>query len=72
GRGERFTETREPLRRIAAPADWASLVTADPEAALEEQERLKAEFTEAFAAGLVGAGFKRDADRPEYLLYPAV
>ena len=69
GRGESFVEKREPLRRIAAPADWSSLVAADPEAALKEQERLKAEFTEAFAADLVGAGFKRDANQPQYLLY---
>ena len=42
-----------------------------PRSMSKEQERLKAEFTEAFTAGLVGAGFKRDAERPEYLLYPA-
>ncbi len=67
--GETYIESREPERIIVAPADWSALVAADPAAALKEQERLKAEFTEAFANGLIGEAFKRDNERPEYLLY---
>jgi predicted GNAT superfamily acetyltransferase len=67
--GGTFSETREPEQKITAPADWTSLVTAEPQSALREQERLRAEFTEAFAAGLVGAGFRRNEDAPEYLLF---
>ncbi len=67
--GEQYNETREPERVIIAPAGWSDLVAADPEAAIKEQERLKAEFTDAFAAGLVGAGFRRDDEGPEYMLY---
>ncbi len=66
---EKYTETREPARSIIAPSDWSSLVAADPAAALKEQERLKREFTDAFAVGLIGEAFKRNDERPEYLLY---
>lgn len=67
--GESFKEDRAPAKTIAVPPDWASIVAADPEAALKEQKRLRAEFTDAFAAGLVGAGFKRGENLPRYLLY---
>jgi predicted GNAT superfamily acetyltransferase len=50
--------TRPPVaRRVEFPADIADIKTADREAALRVQSRLREEFEEAFAQGLVAAGF---------------
>jgi predicted GNAT superfamily acetyltransferase len=54
---------------IRIPADWNGLCAKDPRAAREEQLRVRAEFQNAFAAGLVCAGFQRSMDQPRYLLY---
>jgi predicted GNAT superfamily acetyltransferase len=59
----------EPRATIAIPHDWQTLVKEDARAARREQLRVRVEFEEAFAAGLVCAGFKRDAQQPRYLLY---
>jgi predicted GNAT superfamily acetyltransferase len=56
-------------RTIQIPADWNSLCTHDARAAREEQLRVRAEFQNAFAGGLVCAGFHRSAEQPRYLLY---
>ncbi|HEX8491761.1 MAG TPA: GNAT family N-acetyltransferase [Pyrinomonadaceae bacterium] len=58
-----------PAAEIAIPPDWQALVEGDPGAARREQLRVRAEFEQAFAAGLVCAGFRRDPVRPRYLLY---
>lgn len=67
--GRSFVEGREPAREIAIPNDWDALVAADTREAITEQERVKAEFGEAFRRGLVCRGFRRDDNRPAYLLY---
>ena len=67
--GVAYSERRTPAAEIVIPADWDLLVTSDPEAALAEQLRIREEFEAAFAAGLVGRGFKRDPSRPAYRLY---
>ena len=54
---------------IQIPADWTSLCRQDPRAARQEQFRVRSEFQQAFAAGLVCAGFERSTDQPRYLLY---
>jgi predicted GNAT superfamily acetyltransferase len=64
-----FQETRSPAAEIEIPNDWNALVTADADAAHAEQLRIREEFEEAFAAGMVGRGFRRHPDRPAYLLY---
>lgn len=69
GAGEKYTEPGEPARRITVTPDWSSLVAADPEAALSEQTRLRAEFEAGFAEDLVCRGFVRDETAPQYLLY---
>jgi predicted GNAT superfamily acetyltransferase len=56
-------------RTIQIPADWSGLCTQDSGAAREEQLRVRAEFQNAFASGLLCAGFDRAADQPRYLLY---
>ena len=49
--------------------DWLGLVAADPAGALAEQLRIRSEFLSAFSAGMIGRGFRRDVERPAYLLY---
>lgn len=56
-------------RTIQIPADWNGLCTQDSHAAREEQLRVRAEFQNAFAGGLLCAGFDRATDQPRYLLY---
>lgn len=58
-----------PAAEIVIPTDWHALVLNDPRSARQEQLRVRAEFEQAFAAGLVCAGFARDLQRPRYLLY---
>ncbi len=58
-----------PAATIEIPSDWSSLISRDAAAARREQLRVRAEFEEAFAAGLICAGFARDKAHPRYLLY---
>ena len=58
-----------PAAEIAIPPDWQALVASDPHEARREQLRVRAEFERAFSARLVCAGFRRDRERPCYLLY---
>jgi predicted GNAT superfamily acetyltransferase len=67
--GEGFVEAREPDAKIEIMNDWLALVETDPRAALAEQMRIRGEFEAAFAEGMVGRGFRRDDERPTYLLY---
>ncbi|MGH9949617.1 MAG: GNAT family N-acetyltransferase [Pyrinomonadaceae bacterium] len=68
-KGEKFNEPERPVADISVTPDWATLVAADANAAIEEQQRLKREFEQAFESGLVGRAFRRDDSEPKYLLY---
>jgi predicted GNAT superfamily acetyltransferase len=59
----------DPVETIEIPPDWNALVRQDAMAARAAQERVRSEFHRAFAAGLLCAGFQRDAAHPRYLLY---
>jgi len=60
----------EPAARaIQIPADWTSLCKQDPRGARQEQLRVRTEFQNAFAGGLVCGGFDRSTDQPRYILY---
>ncbi|MDT4969470.1 MAG: hypothetical protein QOJ64_4207 [Acidobacteriota bacterium] len=59
----------QPDGVIEIRADWSSLVSQDLGSARREQLRVRREFEEAFAAGLVCAGFERQGSSPRYLLY---
>jgi len=54
---------------VAIPAQWNAVVKSDPQRALEEQARVRAEFKEAFAKGLICAGFERGEEQSKYLLF---
>jgi predicted GNAT superfamily acetyltransferase len=58
-----------PAVTIEIPPDWSTLVRQDAAQARREQLRVRAEFQEAFASGLVCAGFERDDAHPGYLLF---
>jgi predicted GNAT superfamily acetyltransferase len=58
-----------PAATIEIPPDWPALIRGDAAAARREQLRVRAQFQESFAAGLVCAGFARDDTKPRYLLY---
>ncbi|HEX8178592.1 MAG TPA: hypothetical protein VF525_03525 [Pyrinomonadaceae bacterium] len=60
---------QEPAAAIVIPADWTALMHADIARARAELQRVRTEFQQAFAAGLVCAGFDRDQARPRYLFY---
>ncbi len=66
--GETYTETIETAEEIVIMPEWRMLVEHDPEAALAEQIRIRGEFQRALADGLVGRGFRRDRERPAYLM----
>lgn len=68
-RGESPETTAAPAAVIEIHPDWRSLLREDPQAARRELLRIRAEFQQAFAAGLVCTGFERDEARPRYLLY---
>lgn len=67
--GERFVETRTPSARISIPANWDELVRGDLKRAIDEQNRIKEEFQDAFARGLIARSFERRDGDPAYLLY---
>jgi len=54
---------------IEIPPDWRALLNEDPAAARNELLRVRGEFQQAFAAGLVCAGFDRTPASPRYLLF---
>jgi predicted GNAT superfamily acetyltransferase len=68
-RGEKFREGAEADTEIIVMNDWGELLEGDPEKAAAEQLRIRREFTDAFARGLIGRGFRRDTEKPAYLLY---
>jgi predicted GNAT superfamily acetyltransferase len=61
-----------PARTITIPADWIAILREDLSLARRELLRVREEFKEAFAAGLVCAGFDREAAGPCYLFYRRV
>lgn len=67
--GEKYDIADKPSAEVEIVNDWSTLVETDPAAALELQLRVRRDFEAAFAEGLVGRGFRRDAQRPAYLLY---
>ena len=59
----------KPAAMIRIPVNWTQLCCENPVQAKRELLRVREEFQQAFAAGLVAAGFERSAEQPRYLLY---
>jgi len=60
----------KPAALIEIPANWGKLCREDAVHARKEQLRVRSEFQQALAAGLIAAGFERSKEQPRYLLYP--
>src|SRR5688572_4899221 len=56
---------------IDIPGNWTKLCNENPVEAKQEHLRVRREFQQAFALGLVAAAFERSAEQPRYLLYPS-
>jgi predicted GNAT superfamily acetyltransferase len=54
---------------IAIPADWNVLAKHDVDRARAEQTRVREEFHQAFAEGLICAGFERGQEQSQYVLF---
>lgn len=67
--GREAPRASSPAATIEIPPDWSALLREDPPGARREQQRVRAEFESAFAAGLSCAAFARDDAHPRYLLY---
>jgi predicted GNAT superfamily acetyltransferase len=63
------TAPGEAAAMIEIPIDWTKLCRENASQAKQEQLRVRLEFQQAFAAGLVAAGFERSSAQPRYLLY---
>lgn len=59
----------EAQTMIDIPANWTRLCKENPGQAKQEQLRVRQEFQDAFASGLIVAAFERSPERPRYLLY---
>lgn len=68
-RGEQPEPLGDHEASVQIPPNWGALVREDTAAAQSELLRVRTEFQNALAAGLVCAGFERDPARPRYLFY---
>ncbi len=59
----------KPAVTIDIPANWSKLCKENPGEARQELLRVRGEFQQAFASGLIAAGFERSPEQPRYLLY---
>jgi len=69
--GDSLREARDPAARVFIMSDWLDLLRSDQIKALEEQQRIRNEFQDAFGKGLIARGFARGEANvsPSYLLY---
>lgn len=59
----------QPVASVAIPAEWSALVKRDPQRARDTQARVREEFKQRFAEGLVCAAFARGDEESRYLLF---
>lgn len=67
--GRTVENKTRPSAIVEIPPDWTNLLRTDLSRARSEQLRVRDEFQQALARGLVCAGFERDPKRPRYLFY---
>ena len=58
-----------PVASVAVPTEWNSFIKRGAERARDEQARVRAEFKQALAQGLVCAGFERGTEASKYLFF---
>jgi predicted GNAT superfamily acetyltransferase len=58
-----------PSAAVAVPTDWNAFVKRKPGRARDEQARLREQFKQALANGLVCAGFERGSEESKYLFF---
>jgi predicted GNAT superfamily acetyltransferase len=68
-RGVRAEHASAPVATVEIPPDWNRLRREDGLTAQSELLRVRSEFQQHFAAGLVCAGFERNGARPCYLFF---
>ena len=68
-RGEQPQPSSDPVAAVEIPPDWGALMREDAARARAELARVRTEFQNHFAAGLVCAGFERSDTRPRYLFF---
>ena len=69
GAGVPYSIEAQPVKTIAIPTEWSTVVKRDVGEACEMQLRVRAEFQDAFAEQLVCAGLERGDGESRYLLY---
>jgi len=67
--GEAQVISGNAVGSIAVPAEWTTLIKQDVKKARSEQERVRTEFKNAFANGLICAAFERGQEQSKYLLF---
>ena len=67
--GEEHQITANLARSISVPSEWSVLIKADVVTARREQARVRSEFKNAFAEGLICAAFERGRDQSKYLFF---
>ena len=68
-KGETPQNLGSPARTIEIPANWKAVLESDIKKAIGELLRVRGEFQNAFAEGLVCAGFERGEATSKYLFY---
>lgn len=69
GAGLKHEIAAQPVASVAIPAEWSALVKRDPQRARDTQGRVREEFKQRFAEGLVCAAFARGDEESRYLLF---
>lgn len=69
GAGLKHEIAAQPVASVAIPAEWSALVKRDPQRARDTQARVREEFKQRFAEGLVCAAFARGDEESRYLLF---
>lgn len=69
GAGSVASIEAKPVASVAIPNEWTALVKRDPQRARDTQTRVRTEFNQAFAAGLVCRAFERGDEESKYLLF---
>jgi predicted GNAT superfamily acetyltransferase len=68
-KGSALQRQAQPQATISIPVNWSKLCSENAAQARQEQLRVREQFQDCFARGLVAAGFERSNEEPRYLLF---